>query len=291
MLIQTRQALNFVSYHSANIQPMHLLLNRSREPGQASAPRLFAKAAILEGVGWLILGAAVGYFSRSDVLKYMETTYSTLEDLDEIKQGWEHIFDIEWLRILLPVYPRELPKFDVLIAVERDLSHVYDSCVTLWSQLSRSVNVSDMTAELSFAPSKNLERHLIAGVQLDDIAEALASERNMIEMPRDIFSSTFYAGYGETIEFLASFRDVRNRYLLLYGDRAQGFLRKVAQLLRWRLFFFESRNPSFYLVLEKYLDILKVSEADARGQFRSYVRDLANGWADNQERRTASVGA
>lgn len=286
MRTQDRQELNFISFYSAYIKPMHILL----EPGAATshASRVFAKASILESIGWLTIGTSLGHFHELDVLKYTERAYSTIDTLDEVRRGWEHIFDPEWLALLFSSYSgRRLPSFDLAQPDKGQLSYLYETCLLVWSPLSRSHSAFELTAELNFAPSDHFEKHVRAPVQLDDLAEALALQGTFTEGHSHLQSASFFAGYGEMIEFLGSFRAMRNRYLEEHGEGGQGLTRKIAQLLRWRLFFFESQTSIFYSLLERYLDILQVSDTEVRSEFAQYVQQLASDWADNQAPLTA----
>ncbi len=67
-------------------------------------------------------------------------------------------------------------------------------------------------------------------------------------------------------------------------------IRKVAQLLRWRFFFFQTQNTSFtsLTLLDKYL---RVFEVPVRQDFREYLRELIDDWSSYQRTQTAVAGA
>jgi hypothetical protein len=105
MLIQNRQRLNLISFHSAYIGPMYSLLNRANEPDQHRPLRLFAKAALLESIGWMSLGAAVGHFNRTEAVELAETIHSNRTDIEEVSDEFGYLFDTEWLKMLNPANP------------------------------------------------------------------------------------------------------------------------------------------------------------------------------------------
>ena len=130
----------------------------------------------------------------------------------------------------------------------------------------------------------------------DDVAEALAASGDVSSISgiidrTGLLASSVYAGYGEIIEFLDVFETVVNRYRSLYGAAIEGMTRKIAQLMRWRFFFFQSRTVFLSAFIEKYLDILQISSKDTRDGFRRYVQQVTADWDGYQARRRAQAGA
>lgn len=295
MFTQNQQTLNFISFHSVYVAPLYSLLADSGNPRHFSILSPFAKAALLESIGWVSLGGAVGHFAESDALRlrvglggHMHTA-----GIDEFYRAWGHRLDSEWLRFFESAGPlRRLPfqNSDHQASMEI-LSEVFNSYFARWFYIARSASANDAMAVLNFARPDDLERGFQLKVDIEELAEALASERDLLQMPPGMSFGSVYAGYGELVDFLDSFQSLSERFLAIYGSRTQGITRKVAQLLRWRFFFFESRTPLFYLFLDRYLDILGVIDSASRKQFRLRVDGLAKAWAGMQASRAAEVGA
>jgi hypothetical protein len=288
----TQQTLNFVAFQSAYINPSSSLVDLASRAGEPNAPRLFAKAALLESVGWLSVGSALGFFPPDHALLSIKALFRR-NDLDEVLVEWRHIFDTDWLAVLSRTdWMVMIPLVSISDPGElKILKRVFQSCLTYWSQISRSVSARAATTQFTFGPFEQLERTLDATVQIEDVADALTRRYESLSVQSIVPLAFVYAGYGESIEFLDGFRGLAHRYLAIYGSAAQGLLRKIGQLLRWRFFFFQSQTGLFDSFLEKYLDVLQISEPESRDQFRRYVKQLANDWAAYQAGHVTTAGA
>jgi hypothetical protein len=116
----------------------------------------------------------------------------------------------------------------------------------------------------------------------DDLASALTDAPDEPLRPNEIANKLVIAGYGECIDFLDSFRSTAQYLYSAFGDGTLAPIRKIAQLLRWRFFFFQSQTPTFNSFLEKYIDSVGVS-SDSAVLFRSHVSSVCRYWIDNQE--------
>jgi len=67
--------------------------------GKSTAYRLFAQASLLESVGWLALGTAVGHFAKTDAVRSSNVLLAR-PDLEEVLVEREYLFDTEWHRFL-----------------------------------------------------------------------------------------------------------------------------------------------------------------------------------------------
>lgn len=253
--------------------------------------RLYSKGVLIECAGWLALGAALGYFLRDDVLRSTEQLFLRHE-LTEVFEEGAYLFDTEWLRILnregwLDISPPLGAINEDQVAVARE---VFASLLLMSSQFNRNPTAASTAAHLCFSSPGDLSNYLQTTVEPDEIGAAIALEQYDPSASESQRAAILYAGYGECIDFLDAFRGTAEYYVQLHPETIRAVIRKTAQLLRWRFFFFQSHTTEFEYLLEKYLDNLRVSDRDQRNAFSGYVNALCQYWAAYQAPLAAQMG-
>ena len=248
VLREDRRELNFAAFDTACLKPMYSLLDASVHMGASrSRARLFAQSSLLEGLCWTALGALLGHFPPRTPRQVAATAFQQIHDLDEFLRAWSYLFDERWLQYLRsPGSEVNPPPVPAATQQDQELAiTAFETCLTCGINLIRSPIANATVALLDFDRSDDIELYLEKRVNLEEISEALALDVGINRESGDITMGALYGGFGYLIEFLDTFRGLGLRYNGLDTDKrglASALIQNIAQLLRWRFFFFERQS-------------------------------------------------
>jgi hypothetical protein len=285
MSLEKTQELNYTVFHSAFVKPMFSLHRASAEMG-ASRVRAscFAQASAMEGICWTELGAFVGYFPthvQPDLNFSPRAIVGSLADLEKFTRDWGYLFDAGRLAHLRKVIAGKRARFtpDLTTSLNQnsESAHkVFDACFLRALYLSRTRASTAATTILDFDRPDDIGEFLSVKVTAQELAKALSEGEGIDRRSGDISLGSLYAGLGELINALDSFRQIYEE--LPADDGAHTMYRKIAQLLRWRFHFIETKSSLYEEFIKRYLDVLGVDTQEPREQFIAYVDALADHW-------------
>jgi hypothetical protein len=204
--------------------------------------------------------------------------------LEELFVDWNYLLDSRWADYFRALNDTgSLPELIFSGEVDSGLD-AFAAFFPRSVNLSRTETANTAVAIVNFDRSDDIESYLAEEVSLDEVSEALNLDRGV-----DTPIAALYAGYGELITFLDCFRETQAHFP--GEESATEIVRRIAQLLRWRFHFIEQQSELHEKFLDRYLDVLRVQDVEARNQFRQYVGDLADFWHGQQGPTLALAGA
>jgi hypothetical protein len=235
------------------------------------------------------LGSLVRYFDPDAPYLLVKGMSDQLAGLEEFFRDWGYLFDTEWTEHLRAIrWTGKIPEVARLVGMNR-AGAAFEACLLRSRFLSSTPAASAATAILDFDRTDDIQAYLASPARAEDLAEALAADAGIDEKTGDVPMGSLYGGFGELISFLDDFQETRNH--LAVDEAASALFRKVAQLLRWRFHFFESKSSLRDQFVSRYLNILEVEDYALRVGFQSHLDSLGAEWRGMQGPAQAVAGA
>jgi hypothetical protein len=294
---EEQRRINLRVFKSAYIDPAVSLYLSSQNLTNSDRAYNFALGSILEGLGWLILGSAVGYFEDA-AYTYItvagKTELRALFNFDQYFGDWEYLFDPYWVGAFKEVAGGSKPRTFGEIAASEDVVRLFQASLIRALGISQHPSAKASTMVLNFDRARDIKEFVQFTSSFEKIADAVQQRSGLEERSGVIRIETIFGGYGLMVQYVDSFRTAYySRIGFPHSSESVSYIfRRVAQLQAWRFHFIAATSLAHLQeeFISRYLDAMEITSPERQREYFAFLKDLVQFWRGLQTPRAMVTG-